>query len=68
MSRESTEQLRSEAPIGLCGTEADYMTAACDHRPQQVRVAEAYTDVKGGGLGGAYRKRKNLGMFADEAR
>ena len=25
------------------------MATACDHSPQQVRVAEAYTDVKGGG-------------------
>eukprot|EP00964_Phaeocystis_antarctica_P086224 scaffold54580_cov61-Phaeocystis_antarctica.AAC.1 len=25
------------------------MATACDHSPQQVRVAEAFTDVKGGG-------------------
>ena len=64
MSRESTEQLRSEAPIGVCGTEADYMAAACDHSPQQVRVAEAFTDVKGGG--GATENAKKEIMSKDK--
>ena len=44
MSRESTEQLRSEAPIGLCGTEADTVQL-----PAGVKDLEFKYKVGGGG-------------------
>ena len=40
------------------------MATACDHSPQQVRVAEAYTDVKGGG--GATENAKKEMMSKDK--
>ena len=40
------------------------MATACDHSPQQVRVAEAFTDVKGGG--GATENAKKEIMSKDK--
>ena len=40
------------------------MATACGHSPQQVRVAEAYTDVKGGG--GATENAKKEMMSKDK--